>query len=50
MNKDKLVEVATTLRDEFGFDLLSYVVGVDYFPNTMEIVYEAYKTTGGPGI
>ena len=50
VNKDKLVEVATALRDEFGFDLLSYVVGVDYFPNTMEVVYEAFKTTGGPGI
>jgi NADH-quinone oxidoreductase subunit D/NADH-quinone oxidoreductase subunit C/D len=50
VDKDKLVEVATSLRDEFGFDLLSSVTGVDYFPDKMEVVYQAYKTTGGPGI
>ena len=50
VNKDKLIEVATTLRDEFGYDLLSSVTGVDYFPDKMEVVYEAFKTTGGPGI
>jgi NADH-quinone oxidoreductase subunit D/NADH-quinone oxidoreductase subunit C/D len=50
VNKDKLVEVGTTLRDELGFDLLSSVTGVDYFPDNMEVVYHAYKTTGGPGI
>jgi NADH:ubiquinone oxidoreductase subunit D/NADH:ubiquinone oxidoreductase subunit C len=48
---DKLVEVATAIRDEFGFDLLTAVTGVDYFPeNKMEVVYHAYKTTGGPGL
>jgi NADH:ubiquinone oxidoreductase subunit D/NADH:ubiquinone oxidoreductase subunit C len=50
VGKEKLIEVATTLREEFGFDLLSQVVGVDYFPDKMEVVYYAYKTTGGPGI
>ena len=50
VNKDKLVEVASALRDEFGFDFLSSVTGVDYFPNTMEVVYESFKTTGGPSI
>ena len=50
VNKDNLVEVATALRDEFGFDLLSSVTGVDYFPDQMEVVYHAYKTTGGPGL
>lgn len=50
VNKEKLIEVATALRDEFGFDLLSHVTGVDYFPDKMEVVYYAYKTTGGPGI
>jgi NADH-quinone oxidoreductase subunit C/D len=29
---------------------LSSVTGVDYFPDTMEIVYHAYRTIGGPGI
>ena len=50
VNKDKLIEVATTLRDEFGYDLLSHVTGVDYMPDKMEVVYNAYRTTGGPGI
>jgi NADH:ubiquinone oxidoreductase subunit C len=49
--KENLVEVATILRDEFGYDLLSSVTAVDYFPeNRMEVVYHAYKTTGGPGL
>jgi len=49
--KEHLVEVATALRDEFGYDLLSSVTGVDYFPeNRMEVVYHTYKTTGGPGL
>jgi len=50
VEKDGLVEVATALRDEFGFDLLTAVTGVDYAPDTMEVVYHAYRTTGGPGI
>jgi NADH:ubiquinone oxidoreductase subunit C len=50
VDKSKLVEVATALRDQHGFDLLSSVTGVDYFPDTMEVVYHAYRTTGGPGI
>ena len=51
VEKDKLIEVATAIRDEFGFDLLTAVTAVDYLPeNKMEVVYHAYKTTGGPGI
>jgi NADH-quinone oxidoreductase subunit C/D len=50
VDKARLVEVATALRDQHGFDLLSSVTGVDYFPDTMEIVYHAYRTIGGPGI
>ncbi len=48
--RDKLPEVATALRDEFGFDLLSSVTGVDYFPDKMEVVYHVYRTSGGPGL
>lgn len=48
---EKLIEVATALRDEFGYDLLSSVTAVDYLPeNKMEVVYHAYKTSGGPGL
>jgi NADH-quinone oxidoreductase subunit C/D len=49
--KDSLVEVATAIRDELDFDLLTAVTAVDYFPeDKMEVVYHAYKTTGGPGL
>jgi NADH-quinone oxidoreductase subunit C/D len=50
VDKDRLVEVATALRDQHGYDLLSSVTGVDYFPDTMEVVYQAYRIVGGPGI
>jgi NADH-quinone oxidoreductase subunit C/D len=51
ITKENLLEVATVIRDELGYDLLSNVTGVDYFPeNKMEVVYHAYKTTGGPGL
>ena len=49
--KDSLIEVATAIRDELGFDLLTAVTAVDYFPeDKMEVVYHAYKTIGGPGL
>ncbi|HSJ88796.1 MAG TPA: NADH-quinone oxidoreductase subunit C, partial [Anaerolineales bacterium] len=49
--KENLIEVATAIRDEFGYDLLSTLTGVDYFPeNKMEVVYHAYKTIVGPGL
>jgi NADH/F420H2 dehydrogenase subunit C len=51
VKKDNLIEVATFLHDKMGYDLLSCVTGVDYLPEEkMEVVYQAYKTTGGPGI
>ena len=46
---DKLVEFATQLRDELGYNYLSSVTGVDYLPDEqMEVVYHAYCTEGGP--
>lgn len=55
VDKSKLVEVATTMRDELGFDYLSSATAVDYFGNTdktdhLEMVYHAYRTTGGSGL
>ena len=51
LDKTHLLEFATALRDEFGYDYLSSVTGVDYFPEgKMEVVYQVYKTTGGPGL
>jgi len=51
VEKDKLVDVATALRDDYGYDLLSSITGVDYISDgMMEVVYHVYKTTGGPGL
>ncbi len=51
IDKEHLLEVATALRDEFGFDYLSSITGVDYLPEgKMEVVYHLYKTIGGPGV
>ena len=42
------VEFAKAIRDDYGYDFLSSVTGVDYLPdNMMEVVYHAYKSTGG---
>lgn len=49
--RESLVQVAQALRDEFGYDLLSSLTAVDYLPDgRMEVVYHAYRTTGGGGI
>jgi NADH-quinone oxidoreductase subunit C/D len=51
LDKIHLLEFAAALRDEFGYDYLSSVTGVDYLPEgRMEVVYQVYKTTGGPGL
>lgn len=45
---EALVEFAEAIRDDYGYDYLSSVTGVDYLPdNLMEVVYHAYKSTGG---
>lgn len=47
----KLAEFGLYVRDDLGYDLLSNVVAVDYLAeNKMEVIYYAYKTTGGPGL
>jgi NADH-quinone oxidoreductase subunit C/D len=47
----KLVEFAISIRDELGYDFLSSVTGVDYFPeDKMEVVYHAYQSTGGAAL
>lgn len=45
---EKLVEFATSLRDEHGYDYLSSLTATDYYPDDyIEAVYHAYKSTGG---
>jgi len=63
VDKSRLVEVARTLRDHFGFDYLSSATAVDYgqpvpddpiddpvIDGSMEMVYHAYRTSGGPAM
>ena len=39
VNAERLIEVATALRDEYGYDLLSNLNGVDYLTEEkMEVV------------
>jgi len=49
---EKLLEVAQLLRDEMGYDYLSSATAVDYqgLSDDMEMVYHAYRTSGGPAL
>jgi NADH-quinone oxidoreductase subunit D/NADH-quinone oxidoreductase subunit C/D len=49
VEKNQLVDVAQAIRDELGFDYLSSATAVDYLgiSDHMEMVYHAYRTTGG---
>ena len=51
VSAENLVEFVRSLRDELGYDFLSSVTGVDYLPeDKMEVVYHAYRSTGGPAL
>jgi len=46
--KEHLLEISQKVRDELGYDLLSSVTAVDYYPEDfIEVVYHLYRTTGG---
>jgi NADH-quinone oxidoreductase subunit C/D len=52
VSPDRLVEVAQSLRDDHGYDMLSSLSYVDYLADdTFEVVYHAYNTQkGGPAL
>jgi NADH-quinone oxidoreductase subunit C/D len=51
VNTENLLQFARSVRDDLGFDLLSMVTAVDFYPeDRFDIVYMVYRTTGGPGI
>jgi NADH-quinone oxidoreductase subunit C/D len=48
ISADRLVEVATFIRDELGYDYLTSLTGVDYLAqNELEVVYHALHTRAG---
>jgi len=48
---EHLIEVATALRDEMGYDYLSSVTATDYInEGNLELVYHLYRSIGGPGL
>ena len=51
VSADKLVEVATAIRDDLSYDYLSSVTGVDYVDDgKIEVVYHAFRTSGGTAL
>ena len=55
VDKNRLVEVATYIRDNLGYDYLSSATAVDYLAESepdsdMEMVYHAFRTTGGSAL
>lgn len=52
VDRASLVDVAQAARDELGFDYLSSATAVDYLgiADSMEMVYHAYRTTGGSAL
>jgi len=53
VSTDKLLEVATAIRDEYGFNYLSSATAVDYLGqgDQMEMVYHAFRVPdGGPAL
>jgi NADH-quinone oxidoreductase subunit C/D len=47
VNKGFLLEFVQKIRDEWGYDMLSSITGVDYFPEKMEVVYHVDRSLGG---
>ena len=48
VDASKLINFVETIKDDFGYDFLTSVTGVDYLPEEkMEVVYHFFKSTGG---
>ena len=52
VSRDQLVDVATAIRDDLGFNYLSSATAVDYLgiEDSMEMVYHSYRISGGPAL
>lgn len=47
VNSSFLLQFAKLIRDDWGYDFLSSLTAVDYFPNSFEVVYHLYRSLGG---
>ena len=48
VDRENLLSIMESLRDEIGYDHLTSVTGVDYLQEElMEVVYHLFKSTGG---
>ncbi len=48
VDKENLIQVVQTLHNQYGYDYLSSVTGVDYYPDDlMDVVYHLNRSTGG---
>lgn len=47
INPSFLLKFAHIIRDDWGYDFLSSVTAVDYFPTSFEVVYHLYRSLGG---
>ncbi|MBW4435706.1 MAG: NADH-quinone oxidoreductase subunit D [Pleurocapsa minor GSE-CHR-MK-17-07R] len=49
IDRNRLVEVAESIKNELGYNYLSSATAVDYLgiEDSMEMVYHAYRTSGG---
>jgi NADH:ubiquinone oxidoreductase subunit D/NADH:ubiquinone oxidoreductase subunit C len=45
--REFLLEVSKEIHEVWGYDMLSSITGVDYFPEKMEVVYHFYRSLGG---
>lgn len=51
VSPENLLEFATAIRDEMGYDYLASATGVDYLlEDKMEVVYHVYRSSGGPAL
>jgi len=48
---ENLIKVVSQLKDDFGYDYLTSITGVDYISDgLMEVVYHLFRSIGGPGL
>ncbi|HSM23233.1 MAG TPA: NADH-quinone oxidoreductase subunit D [Anaerolineaceae bacterium] len=45
--REFLLEFVKEAKEKWGYDMLSSITGVDYFPDSMEVVYHFYRSLGG---